>query len=160
MNMKGLAGDRPVSRRDFLGKLALGSFWAAIGTAILGMIRLPKPVVFPEVSSRLKLGRPADFPPGTVRRYREKNIFVARDNVGIYAISAVCTHLGCIVTRTAEGKFDCPCHGSKFDGAGRPLAGPAPRALDWVEIYQAPNGLLYADTLKSVPLGTKWKEPA
>lgn len=147
-----------LTRRDFLGKLAIGSFWAALGAEILGMIRLPKSAVMPEASSRLKLGAPDDFLPGTVRKFEEKNLFVFGDPQGIYAISAICTHLGCIVKRRDEGKFECPCHGSEFSAEGRVLAGPAPRALEWLKVWQAPNGLLYADTSTTVPPGTKWKK--
>lgn len=146
-----------VTRRNFLGKVALGSFWTAIGASFLGMLRLPKPAVMPEASSRIRLGYPYDFLPGTARQFEEKNIFAFGDSEGIYAISAVCTHLGCIVNRTADGKFDCPCHGSKFDPNGRVTAGPAPRGLEWIEIRQAANGLLYADTSKTVPAGSKWR---
>ena len=146
-----------LTRRDFLGKVALGAFWTAISTSILGMIRLPKPAVMPEAASRLKLGYPYDFLPGTFRKIEEKNLFVMSDPGGIFAISAICTHLGCIVNRTQEGKFDCPCHGSKFEADGRVTAGPAPRPLEWIEIHQAPNGLLYADLSRTVPRGTKWK---
>ena len=46
------------------------------------------------------------------------------------AFSAVCTHMGCTVSQIANGRIDCPCHGSEYsitDGAV--LAGPAPRPL-------------------------------
>ena len=60
---------------------------------------------------------------------------------GISVLSAVCTHLGCapkyypqlgVVDFDSEwqGGFFCPCHGSKFDLAGRVYAGvPAPDNL-------------------------------
>ena len=46
------------------------------------------------------------------------------------AFSAVCTHMGCTVSQIANGRIDCPCHGSEYsitDGAV--LAGPAPKPL-------------------------------
>ena len=46
------------------------------------------------------------------------------------AFSAVCTHMGCTVSQIADGRIDCPCHGSEYsitDGAV--LAGPAPKPL-------------------------------
>jgi Rieske Fe-S protein len=46
------------------------------------------------------------------------------------AFSAVCTHMGCTVSQIADGRIDCPCHGSEYsitDGAV--LAGPAPSPL-------------------------------
>jgi len=43
-----------------------------------------------------------------------------------HAISAVCTHLGCIVDWDAEaGEFACPCHGSRFSADGTVTDGPA-----------------------------------
>ncbi len=49
----------------------------------------------------------------------------------LYALSAKCTHLGCIVHwNSAERSWDCSCHGSRFDIKGEVLHGPAPTALE------------------------------
>jgi glycine/D-amino acid oxidase-like deaminating enzyme/nitrite reductase/ring-hydroxylating ferredoxin subunit len=55
-----------------------------------------------------------------------------RDSDGIvHAVSAVCTHLGCIVEwNDAERSWDCPCHGSRFDPDGAVLEPPAVRRLE------------------------------
>ncbi|MBE0597531.1 MAG: ubiquinol-cytochrome c reductase iron-sulfur subunit [Desulfuromonadales bacterium] len=46
------------------------------------------------------------------------------------AFSAVCTHLGCIVTwRAQEQIFFCPCHAGRFSPDGRVVGGPPPRPL-------------------------------
>ena len=45
-------------------------------------------------------------------------VIVVRTPQGFRALSAICTHLGCIVKQTQEG-FECPCHGSRFGGDGR-----------------------------------------
>lgn len=145
------------TRREFSERVAFGSFWAAMATSALGMLKLLKPAVMPEASSRLKLGSAGDFPPGTVRAYQEMNVVLFSDADGVWAISTVCTHLGCIVSRSSNGGFECPCHGSLFDATGRTRAGPAPRGLEWLEVRQAPNGILYADVTRSVPSGTKWR---
>lgn len=57
---------------------------------------------------------------------------VHRDDSGvIHAVSARCTHLGCIVSwNEAERTWDCPCHGSRFDPLGDVLSGPATRPLE------------------------------
>ena len=48
----------------------------------------------------------------------------------VIAISAACTHLGCIVTWDEDQQiFKCPCHNSKFDSQGRVISGPAPKPL-------------------------------
>src|SRR3954462_9298314 len=54
------------------------------------------------------------------------NVVVARDADGVYAMSAVCTHAGCLLTgsaRTIAGGLGCPCHGSAFDGGGNVTRG-------------------------------------
>lgn len=145
-----------LTRRDLGERLAFGSFWGAIVGAVLGMGKLLMPAVTPEASTRVKLGYPDELPPGTNMIVAEKNLFVASEPDGIYAMSTVCPHLGCIVSRLPGGEFDCPCHGSKFNAAGEVFAGPSPSGLPWVEIRRAPNGVLYADTAATVPSGTKW----
>jgi glycine/D-amino acid oxidase-like deaminating enzyme/nitrite reductase/ring-hydroxylating ferredoxin subunit len=57
---------------------------------------------------------------------------VYRDDDGtLHALSARCTHLGCIVNwNSAEGTWDCPCHGSRFGARGAVIEGPAVRPLD------------------------------
>lgn len=57
---------------------------------------------------------------------------VHRDNDGLlHAVSARCTHLGCIVRWNAgEQTWDCPCHGSRFEPDGTVLTGPATQPLE------------------------------
>jgi nitrite reductase/ring-hydroxylating ferredoxin subunit len=46
------------------------------------------------------------------------------------AFSAVCTHMGCIVSQISNGTIDCPCHGSQYSiTTGDVVAGPAPLPL-------------------------------
>jgi cytochrome b6-f complex iron-sulfur subunit len=99
---------------------------------------------------------PEVFAVGTETRFEKENVFLFRDTEGIYAVSSVCTHLGCTVARSAEG-FGCPCHGSKFDAAGKVTGGPAPRALPWLEVGRAADGqlVIYAD--REVAAGTKYR---
>jgi Rieske Fe-S protein len=48
----------------------------------------------------------------------------------VIAISAGCTHLGCIVTWDEEQKiFKCPCHDGRYDAEGRVISGPPPAPL-------------------------------
>ena len=50
---------------------------------------------------------------------------------GYFLAFANCTHLGCEVLVDDKGGFDCPCHRSSFDGAGRiRRGGAAKRNLD------------------------------
>lgn len=62
-------------------------------------------------------------------------IFVQRIAAGnspasFHALSAICTHKGCAVAWNAGAKqFQCPCHGGRFDMAGRNIGGPPPAPL-------------------------------
>jgi Rieske Fe-S protein len=79
-----------------------------------------------------------------------------RDALGVFAISATCTHLGCAVARSAKG-FECPCHGSKFAANGAVEAGPAPRPLPWLEMGRAADGQLVVYADNEVPAGTRYR---
>jgi glycine/D-amino acid oxidase-like deaminating enzyme/nitrite reductase/ring-hydroxylating ferredoxin subunit len=69
---------------------------------------------------------------GALMRQGLTKLAVYRDGHGaLHALSAVCTHLGCIVHwNSLEGSWDCPCHGSRFGTDGRVLNGPAAAALE------------------------------
>lgn len=45
------------------------------------------------------------------------------------AMTAICTHEGCTVTRFASPNFVCECHGSEYNSTGGVVKGPASRAL-------------------------------
>jgi cytochrome b6-f complex iron-sulfur subunit len=45
------------------------------------------------------------------------------------ALTATCTHEGCIIDGFGSSQFVCPCHGSHFTTSGAVAQGPASRAL-------------------------------
>jgi len=147
----------PETRRDFLGLAATWSAVVAFVMATLGAMRLPMPSVFPESNSKVKLGKPQAFALGSATYFSQHRLWLYREERGFHAISSVCTHLGCIAEKAADGRFHCPCHGSKFDAVGNVKGGPAPKGLIWAELSVSPEGWLVADTLKPVPLGTMLK---
>jgi glycine/D-amino acid oxidase-like deaminating enzyme len=61
-----------------------------------------------------------------------RQVAVAKDADGfVHAMSARCTHLGCIVNwNDAEASWDCPCHGSRFAVDGTVIEGPAVHDLE------------------------------
>jgi glycine/D-amino acid oxidase-like deaminating enzyme/nitrite reductase/ring-hydroxylating ferredoxin subunit len=73
---------------------------------------------------------------GAIMRDGMKKLAVYRDEEGeLHALSAACTHLGCVVSwNSAEKSWDCPCHASRFSTSGEVLHGPAPRPLEHVEL--------------------------
>jgi len=145
------------TRRDFLGLAAAWSAIVSFVMAMLGAMRLPMPSVFPESNSKVKLGPPDRFAVGSATYLPQNKLWLFRNEEGFHAISSVCTHLGCIAEREADGHFSCPCHGSVFDPEGRVLGGPAPKGLVWVELDLSPEGQLTADTLKAKKMGTHFK---
>lgn len=76
----------------------------------------------------------AQVPPGTgaVVRVNGQRCAVYRDADGVAsAVSARCTHLGCLVAfNDAETAWECPCHGSRFGVDGSVLQGPAVHPLE------------------------------
>ena len=148
--------DSACCRRDFLGKGGLVAFLGAVGLAGLGSLVGLKPSVLPDPSEQFKIGPPQDFPVGSVRVFDDEKVAVFRDGEGLYAISLVCTHLGCIVPyNDGDQRFDCPCHGSKFTLEGKVTKAPAPRALDWFKVTTLPSGQLMVDRGVTIPMGTK-----
>ena len=75
-----------------------------------------------------------DIGPGTgaVLRVGVERCAVYRDDAGaVHAVSARCTHLGCLVHfNDAERAWECPCHGSRFAVDGSVIQGPANRPLE------------------------------
>jgi Rieske Fe-S protein len=77
------------------------------------------------------LGAAAEIPVGGGRIYSAAKVVVTQPARGQYkAFSAVCTHVGCIMSEVANGTIDCPCHGGQFKITnGAVVAGPPPSPL-------------------------------
>jgi cytochrome b6-f complex iron-sulfur subunit len=143
----------PMPRRDFLGLASLVSTGAALLFALVGSMRLPKAAVLPVAARRFKVSLPESLGPGQAFSPPGRNVALFRDAEGVYAVSLVCTHLGCIVKPSPTG-FDCPCHGSRFHADGSVMRGPAPTPLHWIKVSGA-KGEYTVDESVNVPLGTK-----
>ena len=144
----------PVPRRDFLGLAALSAMGTAVLFALAGMLRLPKAAVLPSPSKKFRVTLPENLAEGQPFVPPGRSVALYRDAGGIFAISTVCTHLGCIVKTGPEG-FDCPCHGSRFAPDGKVIRGPAPKALPWLEVRHAGGNQFIIDEGKMVAPGTK-----
>jgi Rieske Fe-S protein len=77
------------------------------------------------------LGAASEIPVGGGKIYTAARVVVTQPARGQYrAFSAVCTHVGCIMSEVANGTIDCPCHGSEFKiTTGAVVTGPAPAPL-------------------------------
>jgi Rieske Fe-S protein len=121
--------------------------------ALIGMLRLPKAAVLASPSKKFRLSLPENLPAGEAFVPPGRAVAVFRDAEGVYAVSTICTHLGCVVKSNPDG-FECPCHGSRFASDGSVTRGPAPRALPWLKVSLS-AGLVTVDESTTVPSGTK-----
>lgn len=145
-----VAAAKGVTRREFLNYVwgaAMALFMAELGGAIF-LFALP----------RFKAGEfggtfsvPAASLPqpdsGPVAN-NEGRFWLSNTKDGVYALYKVCTHLGCLYAwSTINGRFECPCHGSKFQLDGTYIEGPAPRSLDRFAVQvQDASGQVIAQT--------------
>ncbi len=144
----------PLPRRDFLGLAAIGSACATLLFALFGAARLPRAAVVPVPSRKFRVALPETLAAGEPFVPPGRSVAVFRDAEGVYALSRVCTHLGCLVKSEADG-FHCPCHGSRFAPDGKVVKGPAPKALSWLAVARVAPGAYLVDEGKAVPAGTK-----
>ena len=130
-----------LDRRSFM---TYGLWAAAIALVVEGgvisvqaMRALPKTAAF---GSKFEAGKVSDFEVGSVTYFLDGRFYVSRLPGGLLALYRKCTHLGCVVpwrpdeqsedNLAGSGRFNCPCHGSRFDRHGVVKGGPAPRPLD------------------------------
>jgi len=116
--------------------IAWSAFIGSMTVSALATARFMMPNVLVEPPTKFKIGPPNDYAPGTVstKWQAQFNIWVVNGDIDgvqmIYALSTVCTHLGCTPNwLEGEQKFKCPCHGSGFYKTGVNFEGPAPRPL-------------------------------
>ena len=139
------------NRRSFLDKIALASLGvAAVGGAQV-LIGYLSPNVLFEPPSRFRAGTPDLYPIDSVTYIPEQQVYILRSQQGLWALSAVCTHLGCITQWKPEAnQIACPCHGSKFTPEGTKIAGPAPAPLPHFLITLTADGELLVNKLQTV----------
>jgi cytochrome b6-f complex iron-sulfur subunit len=129
------AADEPSSRRRFLGGLSrvfLG-LWGLGAIGVIGAYLRPR-ARGEQVAERIvRAGQLEDLRIGEARlvRHGTTPFFIVRQDASqVLALSAVCTHLRCILDYDRERRgLVCPCHAGRFDLAGNVLSGPPPRAL-------------------------------
>jgi cytochrome b6-f complex iron-sulfur subunit len=133
-------------RRAFFTKIGLGSLGiAAAGTMVFSYEYLSPNVLY-EPSPIVNVGKPENFAVNSVTMDVNSGIYLVRAEEGFFALSAVCTHLGCLTAWNQElGIIACPCHGSKFTRTGEKIEGPAPEPLPWLETKVSDEGDLMVD---------------
>jgi cytochrome b6-f complex iron-sulfur subunit len=149
---KVMGGAFGLAMADF-GAASLAFLWPSVSGGFGGKIRLAQSAE--EIKATIKSTKqPFYFAPGRfyLVEYNEIN-----DTEGIYTSAGLtagglmalyqrCVHLGCRVPFCQTSQwFECPCHGSKYNGVGEYKAGPAPRALDRFPITVT-GGVVEVDT--------------
>jgi cytochrome b6-f complex iron-sulfur subunit len=147
------------TRRKFLGVLSWLSFLGGINIFLLAFVRFMYPRVLFEPSPVFKAGFPNEYQIGEVsEKFKDSHrVWIVREKEGIYAILAICTHLGCTPRwLKAENKYKCPCHGSGYYRDGVNFEGPAPRPMEHLRISLADDGQLLIDRSKRFPDPATW----
>ncbi len=163
------------TRRSFLYAMFLTPFgiaWTLMATIsgvwLLALARFMFPNVLVEPPSQFKIGPASDYPPESVstKWTAARGVWVVHTSQYngkdlIYALSSVCTHLGCTPSwLEGEQKFKCPCHGSGFYKNGINFEGPAPRPLERVGLQIAADGMLEVDkSVKFQEEKGQWDDP-
>lgn len=152
-------------RRSFFSWLTIAwlAFAAATGGFLTMIVRFLFPNVLFEPPQSFKIGFADDYKVGEVdiRWKKQHAIWVVRTSEFIYALSTVCTHLGCTPNWLGnERKFKCPCHGSGFRKSGINFEGPAPRPLERFKIALADDGQIFVDKSKIYQYEKgQWNDP-
>lgn len=140
------------SRRQVFVQIGVGSICAACAGGVVFGYEFLSPNVLYEPSPIVNAGKPDAYPQGTVTQDLQSGIYVVHGPEGIYAMSAVCTHLGCLTAWKPElDMVACPCHGSKFRRDGTKIEGPAPRPLRWLRTWLSDEGDLLVDRSEELP---------
>jgi cytochrome b6-f complex iron-sulfur subunit len=162
-----------VPRRSFLSWVTLA--WVAFTASMLASLTATARFMFPNVlfepPPTFKAGFPNEIQVGQVdERFKQRSavwlVRTAFDEwgkaAGIYALSTVCTHLGCTPNwLEAEQKFKCPCHGSGYYKTGVNFEGPTPRPLERYAIALADDGQILVDkSRKFQEEKGEWDNPA
>jgi len=129
-------GQSSTSRRGFLKYLFLLAF-SVLATAA-GVLTPVIAYLWPPrkggsvTGGRVAVASVADLGigKGAVFSVNNKAVIVIRTADGYAALSAVCTHLGCIVFWNEQRQvIACPCHAGFFRTNGTVISGPPPAPL-------------------------------
>ena len=162
---KASSENEELNRRSFFSWLSFGwlGFVAATGGFFTMLLRFLFPNVLFEPVQTFRAGYPDDYIIGEVNtNWKDKyGVWIVRNDQGIYALSTVCTHLGCTPNWLGTSKkFKCPCHGSGFRFSGINFEGPAPRPLERYKVSLSNDGQVLVDKTKSYKYEKgEWENP-
>ncbi len=140
------------SRRQFLSRSVLGAGVLACGAGLVGCDTPASP------RGLIPAGPLAELPEGTLRRVPPQAVAIGRDADGVYAMTLICTHVGCDMGVDGSVSFDgvvCDCHGSRFDANGAVTRGPANDPLEHFAVLVDEAGELTIDADAVVAAATR-----
>ena len=151
MDAKSQVDQNPISRRKLIFYAWIGAAAIVMGELIGGTFAFLWPRRKQGKAENVFIaGKVTDLKVGEVIPFRKEKAFIVRTDGGLLAMSAICPHLHCIVTwNEVLKKFECPCHGAKFNPRGEVLEGPPPRPLDLYKL-QIVAGNLVIDKASSI----------
>jgi len=123
----------PVSRREFLYYIWGASLVLLMGEGVAGLIWFAIPRFKEGTFGGIVHIAPNKIPKADTAPYHDTDakFWVSNSDEGLVMLYQVCTHLGCIPKWIeTNNRFECPCHGSKYQLDGHYIEGPAPRSLD------------------------------
>lgn len=120
------------SRRKFLG-LCLGGLAAGAAASVTYPVyRYLAPRAVDANAAKVVIPE-KDLPLGEAKFFEfagSAAVLVRTGKRELIALSAVCTHLGCIVQWEKDKQgFICPCHAGYYTAEGAVISGPPPRPL-------------------------------
>jgi cytochrome b6-f complex iron-sulfur subunit len=141
-----------LGRRQFFIRMGLGSVAvSSFATAVLGY-KFLSPKVLYEPSPIVNAGKPERYRADSVTLDLNAGIYVVHEKEGLFALTAICAHLGCLTIWKPElGTISCPCHGSQFTREGMKTTGPATGPLPWLRMWLSDEGDLIVDRSTVVP---------
>lgn len=139
----------PVTRREFLYYAWIASMALATAGSVGAVLWFAYPIFREgEFGGEFPIGADAvPAPDAAPEDHPDGRFWLVNGENGVLAIYKVCTHLGCLYKWVpANTRFECPCHGSKYQRDGTWIEGPAPRSLDRfvVKVVDASGNVLAA----------------
>lgn len=120
-------------RRGFLHKVVGGVGAVVAATTIYPVVKfIIPPTKKIKIVNELTVGKASEVPDGKgkIYQFNEDKVIVVNKGGTLTAVSAVCTHLGCLVNWVdADNQYFCPCHGAKYQRTGEIISGPQPLPL-------------------------------
>ena len=134
------------TKKNFLRQLCI-----AITIVILGFILwgVKNYFFFQPNSDAIILGKFSRYKKDQIIHKKKERLFIIRDSLGLYAVSDICTHRGCMLL-IKDKKIVCPCHGANFTLNGQPVSGPANKPLDNYYIYKNKQKILIVDVTHTI----------